>query len=400
MGLDIKTLFVADVAVLLISSAVSLYFLRKDRGGDWLLWWATGTAMTGVAMLAIGVSGPVPGPAIGIPAATMLVAGFVTVWQSMRRLNDRPAVKGWAIFLVSAFVTVLSAAVILGADLHQRTALLMVAMALSATACAWEVRFGAPTPSPNHLPLAGIFLLMGAMLALSAVLTALREHVPVATFGDLLGEILPPINSIGILCVCFYVMLIVNERARSRYRKLASTDDLTGLPNRRFFIEEASRLSRGVNPTGMRACVLMMDLDHFSEVNRRYGHAGGDEALKAFADVLRQGLRATDIVARYGGEEFCAFLLGTEMAEAIGIAEKLREAIAGLPINLNEGQPLRITVSIGVAPLGDEELATAVNSADAALYLAKSQGRNQVVAAQGDTVKPVNAGRSKLRIVR
>src|SRR6266478_3043380 len=106
MGLDIKTLFVADVAVLLVTAAVSLYFWHRDRDGDWLLWWAMGTAMTGVAMLAIGVSGPVPGPAIGVPAATLLFAGFVLVWQSMRRFNNRPAVKGWMILFVSAFVIV------------------------------------------------------------------------------------------------------------------------------------------------------------------------------------------------------------------------------------------------------------------------------------------------------
>ena len=394
MGLDIKRLFVTDVAVLLVTPAVSLFFWHRDRDGDWLLWWAAGTAMVGIAMLAIGISGPVPGPAVGVPAAILLFAGFVLAWQSMRRLNDRPTVKGWVILLVTGFVIALGVAVILGADLRQRSALLMVASAFSAMACAWEVTFHAPTPSRSRFPLAGIFFVMGVLLALSAVPTGLRGHAPVASFGDLLGHTLPLINSIGILCVCFYVMLIINERARNRYRKLASTDELTGLPNRRFFMEEASRLSQRANSP---ACVLMMDLDHFSEVNRQFGHAGGDEALKGFADVLRKGLRSTDIVARYGGEEFCAFFVATEMAEAVDIAERLREAVARLSINL-KAEPLKFTVSIGVAALREGDLVATVSDADTALYRAKDQGRNQVAAALRDVPTTPSAWRSELRI--
>ena len=197
MGLDIKTLFVADVAVLLVTACVSFYFWHRDRDGDWLLWWALGTAMTGIAMLVIGVSGPVPGPVFGLSAATIFFAGLMMVWQSMRRLNGRPAVMGTVIALVLAFVVALSAAIILGADLRERSALLMTAMALSAMACAWEVTFRAPTPSRTRFPLAAILFVMGVLLALSAVLTELREHAPVASFGDLLGDTLPLINSFG-----------------------------------------------------------------------------------------------------------------------------------------------------------------------------------------------------------
>ena len=137
------------------------------------------------------------------------------------------------------------------------------------------------------------------------------------------------INSMGILSLCFGLVMTASERTSSRYRRLALTDDLTGLPNRRFLLEQGGRLSRKAGLYGSTACVLMMDLDHFAEVNKRFGHAGGDTALVAFADLLRQYMRPTDTVARYGGEEFCALLMGTDIEEAAGIAERLREAVAG-----------------------------------------------------------------------
>ena len=207
------------------------------------------------------------------------------------------------------------------------------------------------------------------------------------------------INSIGILSLCFGLVMMASERASSRYRKLALTDDLTGLPNRRFLLEQGGRLGRKAGLYGSTACVLMMDLDHFAEVNKRFGHAGGDKALVAFAALLQQHMRPTDTVARYGGEEFCALLMGTDTEEATGIAERLREGVAGKTIDLG-GNAVKITVSIGVAPLRDCDLAAAIRNADAALYRAKARGRNRVAAGEGDMVDPPRATKTGLRIVR
>jgi diguanylate cyclase (GGDEF)-like protein len=226
-----------------------------------------------------------------------------------------------------------------------------------------------------------MFVVMAGLLASTAVLRGLWLEAPVASFGDLLGNVLPLVNSIGILCICFVVMLIAHDLARHRFRRLASVDDLTGLPNRRFFLEEGARLSRQANL--FPGCVLMMDLDRFNDVNRRFGHAGGDRALGAFAEILRQGLRPSDLVARFGGEEFCALLPNTRLSEAIAVAQRLRQAVARLSID-RDGQAMRITVSIGVAPLRQGELAESVRDADEALYRAKGLGRNRVVASPAD----------------
>jgi diguanylate cyclase (GGDEF)-like protein len=401
MGLDIKTLFVVDVAVLLMTAAVSftLWFQHRDIAG--LLWWSFATAAEGLAMLIVGFFGPVLPPAMGLPAALLFVGGLLMAWESMRRFNGRPAAKGRLVILLLAFAGVLVAALLLGAALHQRVALLLLALALCTAASAWEVTFGGTPPLlRSRFALTAVFCVTGVLLARQAILTGLLWPDGSATsLIDLLGESLPMINSIGILSLCFGLVMTASERASGRYRKLALTDDLTGLPNRRFLLEQGGRLGRQAELHGSTACVLMMDLDHFAEVNKRFGHAGGDLALAAFADLLRQHMRPTDTVARYGGEEFCALLMGTDREEAARIAERLRAGVAGQAVDLG-GHAVGITVSIGVARLRDGDLAASLRDADAALYRAKALGRNRVAAGEGDIPDPPRAMKAGFRIVR
>src|SRR5713226_5575277 len=315
MGLDIKTLFVVDVAVLLMTAAVSftLWFQHRDIAG--LLWWSFATAAEGLAMLIVGLFGAVLPPAMGLPTALLFVGGLLMAWESMRRFNGRPAAKGRLVILLLAFAAVLVAALFLGAALHQRVALLLLALALCAAASAWEVTFGGTPPLlRSRFALTAAFCVTGVLLGRQAILTGLLwPDGSETSLIDLLGDSLPMINSIGILSLCFGLVMTASERASGRYRKLALTDDLTGLPNRRFLLEQGGRLVRQAGLRGSTACVLMMDLDHFAEVNKRFGHAGGDLALVAFAGLLQQHMRPTDTVARYGGEEFCALLTGTDI---------------------------------------------------------------------------------------
>jgi diguanylate cyclase (GGDEF)-like protein len=401
MGLDIRTLFVVDVAVLLMTAAVSFTLWFQHRAIAGLLWWSFATAAEGLAMLIVGLFGPVLPPAMGLPAALLFVGGFLMVWESMRRFNGGPAAKGRLVIFLLAFAAVLISALFLGAALHQRAGLLMLALALCAAASAWEVTFGGTPPLlRSRFALTVVFSVIGVLLARQAVLTGLLLQDDSATsWIDLLGDGLPMINSIGILSLCFGLVMMASERASSRYRKLALTDDLTGLPNRRFLLEQGGRLGRKAGLYGSAACVLMMDLDHFAEVNKRFGHAGGDTALVAFAGLLQQYMRPTDTVARYGGEEFCALLMGTDIEEATGIAERLREGVAGKTIDLG-GHAVKITVSIGIAHLRGGDLAASMRDADAALYRAKALGRNRVAAGEGDMVDPPRATKTGLRIVR
>ncbi|XDE61958.1 diguanylate cyclase [Arthrospira platensis BEA 1257B] len=162
--------------------------------------------------------------------------------------------------------------------------------------------------------------------------------------------------------------------------KLATTDPLTGIANRRHLLtlaeREFQRTQRYHNPFS----VLMIDIDHFKLINDNYGHNIGDEALKIMADVTVNALRKVDIFGRFGGEEFVVFLPETQADEALLVAERIRKAIAQTPIYV-EGQTINITVSIGVTIYESSEISLdgLLMEADKALYDAKKQGRNQVV---------------------
>jgi len=172
------------------------------------------------------------------------------------------------------------------------------------------------------------------------------------------------------------------EKANVLLEKLSITDDLTGLDNRRHFDElfgtETRRATRYYHPLS----VIMLDIDHFKEVNDTHGHQAGDKVLKRLGDILGQYLRETDIVARYGGEEFVMVLPETTPEIAERIASRLRESIEAESFPLGDGAEIKITVSMGVVSRrGQLEADALVAAADEALYEAKRTGRNRVVMA-------------------
>ncbi|MGO9569429.1 MAG: diguanylate cyclase [Desulfomonilaceae bacterium] len=164
-----------------------------------------------------------------------------------------------------------------------------------------------------------------------------------------------------------------------KLRKLATTDSLTSIWNRRYFRSLVKRELDRTNRYGGELALMMIDLDHFKRINDTYGHAVGDEALKMVAAIGRATLRRIDIFARYGGEEFVIALPETPLEQAVQVAERLRLTLAETPITAETG-PLRITVSIGltVTVTGSADLNTLLQQADEALYQAKDNGRNRV----------------------
>jgi diguanylate cyclase (GGDEF)-like protein len=172
---------------------------------------------------------------------------------------------------------------------------------------------------------------------------------------------------------------MTKERADNELIRTAATDALTGLPNRRSFIESAQRELHRADRQHLQTSVLMLDLDHFKEVNDTYGHPVGDLVLASFARALLSTLRPFDVVGRYGGEEFCVLLPGTGIDEAVSIAERIRLVTSNTLVETRTAT-VEYTVSTGVvqAPADDVSLGDLVDRADRALYQAKASGRNCV----------------------
>ncbi|MBT8101412.1 MAG: sensor domain-containing diguanylate cyclase [Gammaproteobacteria bacterium] len=179
------------------------------------------------------------------------------------------------------------------------------------------------------------------------------------------------------------------ENAVNRARLLRSgfTDVLTGWHNRRYLIvrlgEELARARRD----GARLTCLMLDIDHFKRVNDNWGHAAGDSVLREIAQRIESQVRASDVAARYGGEEFVVLLPNTDADSALLLAERIRQAVSATPIDLQNGESVTITASIGISEVRPapeaEDLKTVGDSliarADVALYAAKSAGRDRVI---------------------
>ena len=183
--------------------------------------------------------------------------------------------------------------------------------------------------------------------------------------------------------IATYTDITERKRMEDELRRLATTDPLTGVNNRRRYTEiserELTRCIRYEHPL----CVLMLDADHFKSVNDTYGHEAGDRVLVALANACTEELRDVDVLGRFGGEEFTITLPETSLETAMDVAERLRQLLAEIVVPLDDGQEVTFSVSIGVSQLLDnkEALSDILNRADGALYQAKEGGRNMVVSA-------------------
>jgi diguanylate cyclase (GGDEF)-like protein len=186
----------------------------------------------------------------------------------------------------------------------------------------------------------------------------------------------------------FIMLMTTKERIAQVHKTAASTDALTGLFNRRAFLDAAHRLIANQVRNDQLVTVLMFDLDHFKSINDRFGHALGDEALRRFAATMQANMRSSDVIGRLGGEEFAAILPGT-LAEGIGVAERVRIAFEAVGRAFSV-QAVGATVSIGAACelARTTDVPRLLQAADQALYRAKEGGRNRVVAAPVPDVTP------------
>ncbi|WP_313085221.1 GGDEF domain-containing protein [Pseudomonas sp.] len=233
---------------------------------------------------------------------------------------------------------------------------------------------------------------------------ALVSFVGMSLFDAQIGELVDPQAALlqtGVLLVtlvwmCLFVSYVYRLRQRMRQRRfalqahqetlrgmmrqledLASTDELTGLYNRRHFLRRAEAELSRLRP-GHQSGLALIDLDHFKRINDLHGHATGDRVLQTFASVVRSCLRDDDILARYGGEEFVLLLPRTDAEQFSACCERLREAFANaqpMDVPVQAGQ---LSLSVGLTLLSEgDDLDAALQRADEALYRAKDNGRNR-----------------------
>lgn len=388
MLFDVETLFILDVAVTAVMACVALVSWLQHREMLDLRGWAIALFIGSVGALMICLRRPTSPTIEGIVGNVLIIAAYATIWSSIRRFNRGPSSR-WIFVTAALMAVVFSAVALTGAAMHPRIVVMSILIAMLSSAAGWEVLKGQEALRARRPTAFGFFVLAVTMVVRGGDALLTPSPAEEIVFYDPTDGVSLFINTVCLVAVTLGFMMMMSERLQHQYESLASTDDLTGLPNRRSLMEHGERHVRSA--ADAPACVLLMDIDHFSSVNRQFGHEGGDRALVAFAAFGRARLRPTDVFARYGGEEFCAFLPGTDRATATAVAERLRSGLPEAPVRM-EGRLLRLTVSVGVAEF-QGDLQQSIGKADVALYRAKALGRNRVHCAwDDDQVPPDQAG--------
>jgi len=239
-----------------------------------------------------------------------------------------------------------------------------------------------------------VFIEVAALFVLYSVLFWFTRDIQFSGPSPQMSRSIPFMN-VGVVFTAMGMAAVyyrlATTAAEQRLKVQASTDELTGLTNRRRMLEYINEELKRIRRSGRNATLIMGDVDHFKQVNDKYGHQAGDAVLIEVAEQLRASLRSQDFIARWGGEEFLFLLPETDVSGAQIAAEKLREAIRGREIEC-DGRKLKVTMTYGIAPLDSGAgIDESISHADDALYQGKKAGRDRVVQWQAADATPAGA---------
>ncbi len=374
--LDISTLFVVATCVTILLGLFLLFAWIQDRVHA-LAWWGTAYLIGGFSVAAWSIEGLVSPPLPSGTANALLFVACGMMWNAARLFHGRRVLwgalaAGGTAWLIACMFTEFVEST--GARIMLSSVIVSTYTFLTATEL-WRER---RKRLLQRWPAIFVPMLHGAVFLFPIPLaSALPSDSGIASLASGWIAVFAIETMLYVVGTAFIVLVLAKERAVRIHKDAASTDELTGLLNRRGFLHAAQRLIARQAQKREPVSVLMFDLDRFKNVNDRFGHAVGDEALRVFATTATTNMRASDIVGRLGGDEFAAVVPGA-LADASTAAERVRLAFEAAGVAL-AGCPLGTTVSIGAASgaLGTD-VAALLASADAALYRAKANGRNRV----------------------
>jgi diguanylate cyclase (GGDEF)-like protein len=377
MALDIHTLFLVTMHVEIMLGLLLFLAWSQNLSKRALAWWGSAHLMRAISIMLFGLHGSVP-TSISIDLANAVLFGsFALTWSGARVFDRRPpeialALVGIAIWVLACRLPAFSASA-------EARALLGAGIVAGYTwLAAFEFWRGRTEALVSRWP--AIFLLFahGSLFLLrtspGGMLNASSGR-DFAMSGWL--ELLSLEALLFTISIAFILLAMAKERTEYGQRTAARTDPLTGIANRRGFLEQAAVSQQAA--AAQAAAVLLFDLDHFKLINDRYGHAIGDRALQVFAEIARDHVGAEGIVGRWGGDEFVAVLHGANADRGAAMAEQIQATFAASSANI-DGRPVKATVSTGMVYSADGpfEISALLLRADQALYRAKEDGRNRL----------------------
>jgi diguanylate cyclase (GGDEF)-like protein len=381
MSLDLPTLFVVATCITALLGLFLIMLWMQDRSVRALGWWAMAYLFGGIAVMIWLLQPSATGMWSQDLASALLFLCCGLLWCGARAFHGR-GISGLATAAgaVCWLVVTRIPDVALSGNARMIASSLIITVYVTLTAMELKRDRRRESASRRHaIVLAGLH----GVVFLSPIVAQYAYPHAAGNFGEGFFALFALLTLLYVVGTAFIVVVMAKEQALALHKTAASTDPLTGLFNRRGFFENAQRLLDARLRKGVPISVLMFDLDHFKSINDRFGHDIGDETLRLFAATISSAMRSEDIIGRLGGEEFVA-ILPNGIASAIGIAQRVRLAFEAAAIEV-AGHSLNATVSIGAseAITSADNIAQLLARADAALYRAKSSGRNRVVADAG-----------------
>lgn len=386
MLLDVPTLFVVATCVTILLGLFLIMLWVQDRSVRALGWWALGYMIGGFAVMLWLLQPAVIGAWSQDLASALLLLCCGMVWCGARTFHGRAASGlGIAGGAVCWLVVTRIPDIALSGEARMIVSSLIITAYVTLTAIELKRERRLERASRRH---AAVLAALHGAVFMSPVLAHYFYPQAARSLGAGFFALFALLTLLYVVGTAFIVVVMAKEQALALHRTAALTDPLTGLFNRRGFFEHAQKLFDARMRKGQPVSVLMFDLDHFKSINDRFGHEVGDEALRAFAATVGATMRSEDIVGRLGGEEFAA-ILPNALTPSVAIAERVRLAFQAAGIEV-AGHALNATVSVGAVDTltRADNITQLLARADAALYRAKSAGRNRVVSDNGSGAVP------------
>lgn len=384
MNLDVYTLSLAIFVLNVIQVGLLLVQALVIRAYPGTVWWATGIFFAAMGFLSLALA-PLAGggrpPLLVFISNGSLILGQFCIWQGTQLFSGR---KFHALPLGGVILLVVGIPLVLGQpeDLFWRRVLLLVSLATLAVMAALSIL----RPRDARIGVTEVLfsVAMGfhaVILTATLVATILVPPSVVVSSQPSLSETMALLDGLALTTLWTVgFILLANQRMARELKTEATTDHLTGLLNRRAFFEHLVRERDLALRKGSSLTLVLVDFDHFKEVNDRWGHPAGDRALQTFARRCRSQLRSPDLLARFGGDEFAILITELSLEEAGQVLARIHDAIVETPFALGAVQ-VPVTASFGGAwevPRPNHDMARLISIADDALYRAKSAGRNRV----------------------
>ena len=380
MNLDVNTLFLVTIYVEAILGLLLLFAWVQNTAIHAVAWWGFADLLRGASIALFGLYGSVSNYISIDLANAVLFTSFAFTWVGARLFDHRK--PNWIlVFGGAALWAVLSRTPVVAESWDLRALGSSGIITAYTWAAAYEFWRGRGEQLVSRWPAIFMLFAHGALYLLRTPFGAMLPWNPAnkAISGSVWLTVLSFEGLLFTISIAFILLAMAKERAEHRYKTASMLDPLTGIANRRAFLEDSeAQLKRQINDPHPTA-VLLLDLDNFKTVNDRYGHAMGDAVLQSFAEIGSGCMHRFDVCGRLGGEEFAALLVNTTRERALAVAEEIRSSFADAAREV-DGKPVGATVSIGMVISYDAvlDMSALLAQADHALYRAKDNGRNRV----------------------